>query len=800
MLVQSNAAVRATQRRFRRLRSSDGAVSSVIGTILMVAVTVTVFAGVSIVVLGEFGESGSTNSAKLRAEQGEGTLVLSHEGGDPMELSDGYVSMSVNGVPTVIQFADVRIAGQTASGSQWAIGDNVCVIGAAAQCIYPLGTTFTDLQVVYANTLILTGATGASGGGGGPGPGLLPDLVPSNLGVTNATSAGANAVVSVRVSNAGTLTLAGATDAALLVDGLEVSRQAIPVPMAAGANATMQFNWVAEAGAHTILIALDPDATVLEGDETNNNASIPVNVSAGIADPGQAYLDANGDQLYQGSETLLADAEIRDGTYNAATGLVIPASVAPIDAASINFVAAGPLLIATDLTGDGLILEGTNVFLDGITLDQDSTGGTLEITATGNLSLVATEVDSKGPATLDATGAIDATNSIVDLTSNDDALEFLADGNFGAAGAQWTTNGQITVEGNAVSMAGITVLVERTGWGMTVDALGNTDLSNSDMDVRDDLDIQAPAGTMNLDGAELRSRQGDVVAVARNALSASATSIQSDQDALIYSSQGALTAPDLAINAGGYGYAYSSGAAALDRIAIDAGGVALVQSVQSTLSVVDGLVDGQDGSYTFANGDLAAQRMEGTSDEITHIQSTSGNVDATDATAFSADAAVYIRALAAGKTVIVSGADVDAETSLDVYAGGDVTAINANLDSKELASVRSSTGSIDISGTYLEGHTGATVSTTSGLLTKATGSTVFSKNGGTTISSTQTVDVQSIEIRAKNGININLNDASDSVLLDQGKFLKQNGGATTGIISPNGVTVTGTLTKGSWSY
>lgn len=105
----------------------DAAVSSVVGTILMLAVTVSVFGGLSIVVLGEIRSAESPPDADLAFLSDGNRAVLVHRGGEPIALSDGFVLLNVNGAE--LRYDLSAFAAQTGDGQRWQIGETLCLSG-----------------------------------------------------------------------------------------------------------------------------------------------------------------------------------------------------------------------------------------------------------------------------------------------------------------------------------------------------------------------------------------------------------------------------------------------------------------------------------------------------------------------------------------------------------------------------------------------------------------------------------------------------------------------------------------------
>lgn len=160
----------------RTLRADARAVSSVLGTVLLVGITVTTFTGVAILVMGELSESQDVQRTDIALDHGRGVTVLQLQGGDPVRASEGTLRLDIGG--TIVDRPLSDASDQWSTASQWTLGDRVCVAGpASAGCLYPEGTDVRGVMVIARGTVVLTEGSfkgeplGASGGGGNNGGG-----------------------------------------------------------------------------------------------------------------------------------------------------------------------------------------------------------------------------------------------------------------------------------------------------------------------------------------------------------------------------------------------------------------------------------------------------------------------------------------------------------------------------------------------------------------------------------------------------------------------------------------------------
>jgi flagellin-like protein len=125
----------------------DRAVSSVIGTVLMLGITVTVFAAFSLVVLDGLEEEPRPPRTDLRVLAGE-RLLIQHQGGEALQLAHGLLVVNVGGQEQVVPLT--TLGSEFDGADHWRIGTSLCI-----SCLYP-GQDIQGILLVYHNTLLLS--------------------------------------------------------------------------------------------------------------------------------------------------------------------------------------------------------------------------------------------------------------------------------------------------------------------------------------------------------------------------------------------------------------------------------------------------------------------------------------------------------------------------------------------------------------------------------------------------------------------------------------------------------------------
>lgn len=246
-----------------RASREDPGVSSVVGTVLMLGITIAVFAGFSLVVLDQFEGSGDRLRSDLGVVQEGDRYVLQHRGGDPVPLDEATLRFAVDGAPTELPLAE--LAGQTADGSLWHVGESLCLSGPQPPCEYD-GSQITSLLVIHRNAVLFSDAGGSV---------AVPGITVTYLSGGSAT--------------AGTLTgLAGAQSASDAGAEATLAEGATNVP---GGTATATFSGTA----------------VASSSATNPSHALAGQLSGDTSDQ-RAVLDADDDYVQVSGFTLPASA------------------------------------------------------------------------------------------------------------------------------------------------------------------------------------------------------------------------------------------------------------------------------------------------------------------------------------------------------------------------------------------------------------------------------------------------------------------------------------------------------------
>jgi hypothetical protein len=141
----------------------EAAVSSVVGTVLMLTVTMALFAGLAVLVLDRAAEDVGGARADVAVETLGGRILLQHRGGDPLPLSEGRLLLTVGGTDVTRPLAD--LAAQVTDGTSWSLGESLCVAGPQPPCLYGDGQV-TALRLVQGDRLAIAALPAASSGAG----------------------------------------------------------------------------------------------------------------------------------------------------------------------------------------------------------------------------------------------------------------------------------------------------------------------------------------------------------------------------------------------------------------------------------------------------------------------------------------------------------------------------------------------------------------------------------------------------------------------------------------------------------
>lgn len=236
---------------------SEMAVSTVIGAVLLVGITVTL--GTAVYFLVPDATPPEIQNASIRFDDRDGQY-LEAVGGDPLSTAATKIIVETAAGPQEYQLENLGL------GTTWDVGERVCIVGPTLNCLYPAGTETTRITVVGGQTVVSTTQTGT----GGPGVDLA-DLVVSHSQTVPPPSEGASSTFSFTVTNVGTLPAAGFS-VQFDLDSVAYDTQAVP-SLAAGASIVLSVDYVSLPGAHQWLVTADSLGTVPESSEGNNQAT-----------------------------------------------------------------------------------------------------------------------------------------------------------------------------------------------------------------------------------------------------------------------------------------------------------------------------------------------------------------------------------------------------------------------------------------------------------------------------------------------------------------------------------------------
>lgn len=471
-------------------RSSESAVSSVVGTVLMLGITVAVFGGLSVMALSYVQGQGHAARADLAAVAQEESLLFTHKGGESLTAAGGTLYVNRDGYEVAVPITDAGLAPYGKSlatlglDDGWNLGDTLCVWGQASNCLFdPDNEEILGAFFVADNTLLLqNGVRGLTGEA--PKPNLQVEL----LGQSPAQPAMGQATTwTVRVNNVGA---GGMTSSSVLVsiavDNGVVATATVPGPIGSGASATATSSaWVSTtAGNHALLLTVDLADSIDETNEADNTASSSFMVLN--TDPGQPFVDTNGDGVYDpGTDTLVSNADVQDGTFNAGSGsLVIPPSVGPISANAITFTAGGDLTVAVDLTAtmQPLTLNaGGDIILDASQLSTLNNNNDMSLTAGGAIQGAGVSMSIDGHLTVTANGPVDFSGANIAVTFANRALS-LTGTSVDLDGATLVSMGDLTVTATNGAISAVGAILDAGGVSsLRITSGGGIDITGADL-------------------------------------------------------------------------------------------------------------------------------------------------------------------------------------------------------------------------------------------------------------------------------------------------------------------------------
>lgn len=141
----------------------EEAVSDVVGTMLMLVVTMAVFGGLAIGVLAYVQAQPHAPRASLAVNRDTGSLLIANKGGESVAVAAASVRVNVAG--TMYTYPASRFPGAASLGTDIDIGESLCVQGAAPSCIFGPTDDVRGAMLVAGNSaLVLDGDIGGAAG------------------------------------------------------------------------------------------------------------------------------------------------------------------------------------------------------------------------------------------------------------------------------------------------------------------------------------------------------------------------------------------------------------------------------------------------------------------------------------------------------------------------------------------------------------------------------------------------------------------------------------------------------------
>lgn len=558
----------------------EEAVSSVVGTVLMLGVTMVAFAGLSYAVLVYFEDEAQPPRADLAVARQGGSLLLLAQGGEPVPLTDARVLVNVGGSEQEVAVS--AMPGAAALGPTLDLGESLCIQGSdASRCLYP---SAQDVRgVLFLTEGFLVAQSGPRGDPALPLP-TPPDLTVSALSWTPLDPAAPEPVTFVAsLTNGGGSTPAVTITISFRVDGVVVGSTQVAGPLASGSSAVIPSPpWASTAGSHSVTATADSAGAVSETDESNNQRLVPFSVAVGVSDPGFPFADVNGDAVYTGgTDTAIPTAEVSDGQYTCSggSGLVVPPSIGALSAASISFNCNGKMTFGVSLTATaGALSLATGSDLSLATGATLSATGTLTLSPEGALFANGTTLRASALNVGDPSSGHSGTDqwlagATLDSTQGTGSIAVQSLGSIDLTGARVTTKGALDVGGYGQARPAVSLRLSGAVLDTTLGTAGIT---------IDDL-----SGSVLGDGSATRlaSKGAIDVAAAQDVSFAQATLDNSAGSSAISLSGRAIGLSSATVRSSGAVTASGTGALACGACSVTAGGDVTLSGTGGTMDV-----------------------------------------------------------------------------------------------------------------------------------------------------------------------------------------------------------------------
>lgn len=381
------------------------AVSEVVGTVLLLGITIVLFSVLSVAVFGQLSGTEPARNIDFRINDLNGRTTMIAVWGQSLDLVETELIYEVDYVRRSTRLTEEPLASnltQRPMGSPetWDLGESLrlaCLTGET--CAYP-GQRVTNITVIQsdANTVLFSSEPGVARGAiVNPVPDLqiminsIIDDPPRPAGAGELPLYdGGTFVISTTITNVGLLSTPTGSDLRVqyYLDGSAMpfhtfTRTTFLAP-AESFSPTPHTPLALSAGTHTVRVRVEGIPSFLEARLDNNERIQSFSVVPGVFDPGGPYEDGNDDVLYNpyvAGDLLIPVAQVLDGVYSAGAtkGLVIPpltGAIAISTGPSMNYAADRKLTVAVNLQTTGgrsiTLTAGGRLDISAVSLDTNN--------------------------------------------------------------------------------------------------------------------------------------------------------------------------------------------------------------------------------------------------------------------------------------------------------------------------------------------------------------------------------------------------------------------------------------------
>lgn len=408
------------------------AVSELVGTVLLLGITVVLFSVLSVAVLGQLSGTEPPRNVDFRVYDLDDhrRVTMTAVWGQSLEISETELIYEVDYVRRSTRLTEVPLASNLrhrdlGSPEAWDLGESLRLACPVVEiCAHP-DKRVTNISVIQsdANTVIFSSEPGVVRGAiVNP----VPDLQITITSIQDPMRPlgepyyynGGTFVISTIITNVGLLSTPTGSDIRVqyYLDGSPTPfhtfvRTSFLAP-ADSFSPSPHTPLALASGTHTVRVRVEGIPSFLEARLDNNERIRSFEVEVNRFDPGGPYEDGNDDVRFNpygtGDSLIVPVAQVLDGAHTAmpGKGLVIPPSTGAITVSvSMNYAADRKLTIGVNLETTG----GSITLTAGTTADSD-------LNLTG-----AVDVKSSDTLTINAGGKIDVSGDRLD-TNNENIL------------------------------------------------------------------------------------------------------------------------------------------------------------------------------------------------------------------------------------------------------------------------------------------------------------------------------------------------------------------------------------------